>query len=377
MENTIAESATAESAIAWTLSTGTKQQRLSFSTLDLLHSCERLFQLERLLAGEREAESDHLLFGSAYGTGVASYLEHQDEDRALYEAWLAYWPELDSDKKSVWRCLQALIKSFSSLDNLLDEYELVSFQSRSATELSFRLNIDQDHYYVGYIDAVLQHKYSKQYVVFECKTTGLALYDLSPLYKHSGQALGYSIVLDKIVGEAQSSYGVLYFACQLGRGFSDITCHVMPFNKTLLDRLNWFIVLGLDVKHLQEMKSLQVYPRRHQSCLRFNRPCRHFGTCHMHSLDRPKVLEEDETAYQFIYELEDVIEDHLSRIAGEAAQPQEDFSVNDQTIQDSAFVLGEIVDLDTFQAPVVQAEAVASSKQKLSDILAARKRKGV
>lgn len=366
MENTIAESVT----VCY------KQQRLSFSTLDLLHSCERLFQLERLLAGEREAESDHLLFGSAYGIGVASYLEHQDQDRALYEAWLAYWPELDSDKKSVWRCMQALLRSFSKLDDLLDDYELVYLQDRPATEMSFRLNIDQDYYYVGYIDAVLRHRYTKQYVVFECKTTGLGLYDLSPLYKHSGQALGYSIVLDKIVGESQTSYGVLYFVCQLGRNFQDITCHVMPFDKTLLDRLNWFIVLGLDVKHLKEMQSLQVYPRRHQSCLKYNRPCRHFGTCHMHSLDRPKPIEVDETEYQFIYELEEVVQDHLERIASMPAQAAPVLTTKDYfIIPEEVFSDGDILDLDVYK-PVVPAATVAvSAKQKLADILAARKRK--
>jgi len=348
-------------------------QRLSFSTLDLLQSCERLYQLERLLEGERREESDHLVFGKAYGLGVAVYLETQDPDQALYQAYLAYVPMIDSEKKCVWRCMQALIKSFPALDNLLEEYELVSFQSRPACELSFRLDIDPDYYYVGYIDAVLKHRYTKQYVVFECKTTGLLLNDLSPLYKHSGQALGYSIVLDQIVGEDISSYGVLYFVCQLGKDFSTINVHVLPFNKTLLDRLNWFIVLGLDVQRLHQMHNLSVYPRRYTACLKYNRACRHFGTCHLHSLDRPKQEEPDEIEYQFIYQLDQVVESHLKRIAAMPAELQE--------IKEPVVQCEDMIDLDCIELMSLPASQPASQpitrplsgKEKLAALLAKKR----
>lgn len=297
------------------------KRRLSFSTMDLVHSCERKYQLEKLLAGSKRQESEHLSFGTAYGAGVARYLETQDQDQALWAAFLAYTPLVESEKKSLLRCMQAMLASFASLDNLLQEWELVYFQDKPATELSFRIDIDEEYYYVGYIDAVLRNRFTGVHCVFECKTTGLLLQDISPLYKHSGQALGYSVVLDKICGQNLSSYSVLYFACQLGKGFSDVTVHVMPFKKTLLDRLNWFIVLGLDVEHLHRMQGLSIYPRRYDACLRFNRPCRHFGTCHLHSFDQEAAPEEEDlTEYQFCYHLEELIADHLQRIQ---AAPQE------------------------------------------------------
>jgi hypothetical protein len=288
--------------------------RLSHSTLELIHSCERKFQIEKLLVNDGREESEHLVFGTAYGIGVATYLETQDHDLALFKAWMAYDPLIEYGNKTEASCLLALEASFSKLDDLLQDYELVYFQQRPATELSFRLEINPLMYFVGYIDAVIRNRWTGKYFIFECKHTGLGLSDLSPLYKHSGQALGYSIVLDRIVGEDQSAYGVLYFVCQLGRTFGDFTVHLLPFDKNLMDRLNWFITLGLDAKHVEELRGFKVYPRRGSSCLRFNKPCFHFGTCHMHTQDTPKLYEPDTIEYQFTYRLDELVANHLIRL---------------------------------------------------------------
>lgn len=295
-----------------------RKYRLSHSALELLHTCERKFQLDRLLVGSEREASEHLSFGHSVGAGIQSYLQHQDEDLALYEAWLAYWPIVETQKKDQARALLAMQSSFRYLDTILEEWELVSFEGKPTVEMSFRLDIDSKYYYVGYIDAVLKNRFTGQYVVLEIKHTGLLLLDVSPLYMHSGQAVGYSVVLDKIAGQAQASYGVLYVVLQLGKAYNEVKTHVLPFNKTLLDRLNWFITLGLDVKHLHEMEELGVYPKRGSSCLTFMRPCQHFGTCQLHSLDTPRVEEPDDTKYQFVYALEELVDDHLARVnAGE------------------------------------------------------------
>lgn len=359
-------------------------QRLSFSTLDLLHVCERKYQLEKLLVGAGREESEHLSFGTAYGAGIGKYLETQDMDEAIWALFLAYTPLLETDKKSLLRCIQALLASQSKLDTLLNEWELVYFDGKPAVELSFRIDIDEEFYYVGYIDAVLRNRYTGIHCVFECKTTGLLLQDLSPAYKHSGQALGYSVVLDKICGEDVSSYSVFYWVCQLGKEFSDIKIQTFVFKKTLLDRLNWFIVLGLDVRHMQTMAGLQVYPRRYTGCLRFNKPCRHFGTCHMHSLDTPKKEEPDLLEYQFVYTLEDLVEEHMRRING---LPPEALEVQDEGLQ--AVGTLDMIDLDEpidipWEPVAVKAPAPVSlpspppkpsGAARIAELVAARKAK--
>ena len=67
------------------------------------------------------------------------------------------------------------------------------------------------------------------------------------------------------------------------------------------------------------MKELGVYPKRYQACLSFNRPCIHFGTCHLHSFDKEKEIEPDEIEYQFCFNLDDLVASHLQRIGSLAS----------------------------------------------------------
>ena len=292
--------------------------RLSHSALDVLHVCERKFQLDRLLVSElsEREEWPSTVFGRAYGEGIASYMTHQDADLALYKTFMAYWPVLEEERKTQEICMSLVLSSIPHLDNLLMDWEVATFNGKPAIELSFRLNIDERFYFVGYIDLVLRNKWTGVHGIMEVKHTGLNIFDLSPLYQNSGQALGYSIVLDKIVGEAQSNYEVLYFAGQLGsgNGFSP-KIHTMIYPKNLQDRLNWFITLGMDVERLHLMLDNNVFPLRGASCLQYMKPCKHLGTCNLHGLDTYKEEIEDTIVYDFNYQLDEVIQDHLIRIS--------------------------------------------------------------
>lgn len=299
--------------------------RLSHSSLEVLQSCERKFQIEKLLVNlDDKEESVHFSFGHGFGAGIATYMVTQDKDQALFQGWMAYMPVVEDDKKNQATCVSALLASFPALDRLLQTYEVATFNGAPAVELSFRLDVNPSKYFVGHIDVVLKHRVTGRYYVMEVKSTGIQLLDLKPLYQHSGQALGYSIALDKIVGEKISDYGVLYFVIQLPSSNAKDGVPkpiVMEFKKTLLDRLNWFISLGLDVQHLEAMEELNIFPKRFSACLKYNRPCRHFGTCSMQSFDVPKVQEEDKIVYTFQYELDDLVSDHLERIAAAPVQP--------------------------------------------------------
>lgn len=289
--------------------------RLSHSSLKTLHECERKWQLEKLLVDPSvREENEHTIYGRAYGTGIATYMVTQDPDLALYQAWLAYWPELESDKKSMAMCMSALMSAFPHLDTLLMEYEVAVFNDKPAVELSFRLDISDEYYFVGYIDLVLKNRFTGVYSVWDAKSTGLSLHDLSPLYQNSGQVLGYSVALDRIVGETLSSYDVGFVVGQLDSRTLKVKTHTFTWSKTLLDRLKWFMTLGLDAAHLKSMAELGHYPMRDDSCLKFNRPCRYFGICNLHSSDIERVREEDTIVYDFHYNLNELVEDHLRRI---------------------------------------------------------------
>jgi hypothetical protein len=290
--------------------------RLSHSALDVLLTCERKFQLDRLLVGSQEKKDyPTTVLGKAYGAGVQSYMTYQDVDRAVYDTYMNYFPVLEDNQRTEEVAINLILASIPTLDNLLMDWEVATFNSKPAIELSFRLNIDSTFYFVGYIDLVLRNKWTKRSAIMEVKTTALKLHSLDALYQNSGQALGYSIVLDKIEGESQSEYDVLYLAAQLGsgNGFSP-SIKTLPYPKTLQDRLNWFITLGIDVNRLHFMLDNNIFPMRGGKCLQFMRPCPHLGVCNLHGLDEYKEQEEDLIEYDFTYELDEVIQNHLERM---------------------------------------------------------------
>lgn len=297
--------------------------RLSHSALDSFLTCERMFQLDRLLVGDYEKEDyPATVFGKAFGEGVSTYLLTQDPTASLYAAWKAYFPILEDDKRTEEILLNLLFATFPQLDNMLMDWEVAFFNGKPAVELSFRLNNlgtmgEHNIYFVGYVDVVLKNRWNGRYAILENKTTGIGLHDIDPMYKNSGQALGYSIVLDKIAGEEHAEYDVMYLVGQINTrsdsGKFSPKVHVKTYPKTLQHRLNWFISLGMDVARLEQMLELQVFPMRGKSCLQFMRPCKHFGTCSLQTLDQYRDIPEDTTDYQFVYSLPQLIESHIHR----------------------------------------------------------------
>lgn len=291
-------------------------KRLSHSTMELVKTCERKYQKLKLLnTVEQREDTVDTVFGKAFGDAVQCYFVTQSKEAAIMTCWMAYWPILQNTKKTQWRCLEALEAAFPVIDRMLETYEVAYFNGKPASELSFCLFTDSHYYFVGYIDLVLKHRITGKYIVLDAKTTGLELHDLSPIYKNSPQLIGYSIALDAIAGEDQSVYEVLYFVAKLGRASYEPTIEVFPYHKTLADRLHWFISLGMDIERLQRMEELNVYPMRGDACLKYNKPCMFFGTCDLNSFDEPLAPVLDEEHYDFYFNLDELIAEHVDRIA--------------------------------------------------------------
>jgi len=294
--------------------------RLSDSTLRLLYSCEKKFQLMRLCKTDREEreESPAAIRGKAFGVGVQTYLLTKDINKALFETWLAYWPiKEDRPYVSCARTLNNLVVLKPTLDKLLERYEVAIFNGKPAVELSFRLNKKGSKwFFVGYIDIVMFDKQEGIYIVFELKTTGYKLHDLEPVYKNQSQALAYSIVIDKVAGEAQSKYGVVYLVIR-DKGKDPVPdIYVFHFSKTLTDRLKWFVSYGLDVQKLEQLEELDLWPMRGNSCVSFNRPCPLYGNCQLESLTQERrPIPEEEVEYDFVYDLDEIVQDHLERVS--------------------------------------------------------------
>lgn len=294
------------------------QIRLSHSALEILNSCEQKFEIERFFIGSKAEETNpDFIFGKAYGAGFQEYLVTKDIDKAIWKIFLSFDPWVEKDSKQFWKIIHALVVNTDKIDKFLEENELVYFHGAAAIELGIRILIDDTFYYVGFIDAVVKNRLTGKYGVIECKSTASHLYEIEPMYRHSGQGIGYSIGLDTIVGAELADYDIIYPVLQYpSRLAAEPIIHFLRFEKNLLDRLQWFITLQLDVDRIKTMFQLNHFPKRVSACLAFNRVCPHYGTCHLLSIRQYKKEEPDphEKKYSFTFSLQNIIEDHLRRV---------------------------------------------------------------
>lgn len=314
-------------------------KQLSYSSVLTLHSCPRKFQLYRSsVAGKENSPSQNLTFafGHMVGTGIQDILMEKSFDETLLAAFLA-WPidileENEKQHKSFWVGVGAL-RRFHAMRVMgrLKDYELVTYEGKPAIELSFAIHLPDGFVYRGFVDAVLRHKHTGKVLVLENKTTGSK--NVAPaMYKNSFQAIGYSIVLDKIFPGC-SSYEVLYLIYQTwAEEFLE-----MPFTKNYTQRARWLAELAMIPEIVGMYSNMGVFPMHGESCFNYFSDCEYFGTCSMTDKYLIPKLPDDfqEKAekelvekYQIHVSLEELIEAQLSK----ADMPQESEPDAPQTV---------------------------------------------
>lgn len=260
---------------------------LSYSTLLTAHSCPRRMLLEKVVAHEQSEEvcdNPDFLFGHAVGAGIQSYLIHGDREVALLDCFLAWNGSLDTEKekskKSIWYALQAVEKFITIRDAIFPGWIVPVLKGKPAVELAFKLDLENGYYYLGHIDVILFHPENNVYMVLELKTSSFTSID-EAVYKNSSQALGYSIILDKLVGkEATTSYTVFYLVYKTGgQEFVEL-----PFLKTRTQRASFIKETLMDCVVMEFYKEQNYYPMRGESCYSFFRQCEFFGVCQLKSL---------------------------------------------------------------------------------------------
>lgn len=297
-------------------------KQLSHSSRTLLHKCPRKFQLYRL--NSKESDNDDVeqgitfSYGTAVGVGLQSTLEGKTEDQILFDTFLA-WNQADlleenqRQQKSIWTAIFA-VQRFIAMRNTgyLEDYELVYWKGKPAVELSFRVHLPDGYTYRGYIDAVLRHKETGVVLVLEAKTSSGK--PNSAQYKNSGQALGYSVVLDKIFPNL-SSYYVLYLVYGTReKGYTEF-----HFEKSLLLRALWLQELFLDKIHIDTYEEYSTYPMHGESCYDFFRECPYLGLCTLPTERLVKPLTQgalnkiEEEEYDFELDFFDLVEAQLEK----------------------------------------------------------------
>lgn len=278
---------------------------ISNSILDGLHACARYHVLEKIganskaAAGIEEVPNIDFVFGHAVGAGVQTLLAFDGNlEFALYATFISWRHKFElghedynlKKKKTIERAVIAVeMFSYWWKENF-DEWEIYRLPAtascpdgRPAIELSFCIDLGKTKYF-GHIDIILRNKRTGRIAIGENKTTGFH----SPhpaLYQNSGQAIGYSLVLDKIVGEL-ADYDVMYYAYS-AKGEE---WHHFPFAKTTAMKLEWIQDRLLDSGHLEQYYQLGHFPKNGASCFRYMRPCPYFGDCDLVSKEKMEEL---------------------------------------------------------------------------------------
>lgn len=299
---------------------------ISHSSRTSLHKCPRKYQLYRLssdqVALEDEAQMKQgvtFAYGSAVGVGVQSSLEEKSEEQIVMDTFLEWDVDLldanPKQKKSFWLALFA-VQRFCLLreQGFLDEYELVIYKGKPAVELSFQVILPNGYRYRGFVDGVLRHKVTGAVLVLENKTSsGTAN---SAMFKNSGQALGYAVVLD-ILFPKLSSYEVLYMVYET-RSSEYVE---LPFTKSLLQRALWLQELLIDTQLIDLYHSYDTFPMHGESCYDFFRDCEYLGLCTLSTdkITKPLTqavldkIEKDKESYDFTVDFFELVQSQIEK----------------------------------------------------------------
>lgn len=309
---------------------------ISYSSTGVLTSCPKKFMLYKVApdgAPPRD-ESPALSQGKAVGVGYAYWLETGDIDLAMLETWRAYYPPLEDNVRSITKA-KVIVQKLAQHD--MNGWKLAILNGKPAVETSFCIKladevlddngsiISPSIYFIGFLDAILQHEYTKQLLPLELKTTTLTA-NIKENFMNSAQGNGYGLILDKIReqrGEKVGlNYDIQYLVAQCHKAKADqYNPTILPykFTKTIIDRLEWLIDLKLNQQRIQSYMDMGMFPRNGSSCLSWNKLCAFSGICnltnqspYLWNQNRP----EDLATFDFSYDISELIADAI-KLTGE------------------------------------------------------------
>lgn len=296
----------------------------SYSQLEVLYRCPRKFQLQKERAafnpGHSQGQNVDFAFGHAVGAGIQHYLMTKNLPQSWLNAmlaWSADWEaEIPKKKKNLWGALIAVEKFVHVWADSLDEWELVIMPNgKPAIEVSISMHCNDGYKHYMHIDIVMRNKRTGKVAVWDAKTTGFQDAEES-LYANSGQALGYAVALQNILGEEVFDYEVYY----LVYSSTDREWTLLPFAKNFLESAEFVKDLVVTQDMITNYDEMQFYPKRGQSCYDYFRRCEFFGECNLTADERLPLLADDAEAEQtdYVISLQSVIDTLKARRAGKA-----------------------------------------------------------
>lgn len=273
--------------------------KVSYSSLNLLDTCERKFEFNKLYP-RRARDPDQFAadVGTCLHKGYQDYLIHQNADSAIWQMMLHY-PYLDefgqrNDDRSLEACVSTLEEM--TFDAKMDEYELMTIVRPDgvvvpAIEVPFEIRLKgidlpdgRGIAFTGFMDAAMRHKGTGLVRTLDIKTHRRTREDATPKYKFDSQQIPYGIVLEHVQGNPVEEFEVLYLDT-----FVDLVTprvQLYPFLKDSTDIQEWLINTVLKSQRIQRAMEMDYFPRTDGGCLNWNRPCYFLDICSIRDRDQ-------------------------------------------------------------------------------------------
>jgi len=311
---------------------------VSYSSLGLLSACPRKFSLYKVYPDGvyKRDESPALSQGKAVGLGYARWLECilnpsciNPLEEALLETWRGYYPPLEDNVRSMTKAAVIVQKLAEATEDSMYGWQLAKINGKPCVETSFCIRLTKPTattpatYFVGFLDAILEHVDTYALLPLELKTSSLTAH-LRENFLNSTQGNGYGIILDtvrKLRGEPVGiNYDIQYLVAQVHRTKAEAynpTIHSFTFTKTILDRLEWLMDLKMSQQRLQAYIDVHMFPRNGSNCLSWNRLCAYSGICNLTSIQEPRWEQladapPDIVEYDFYFDLQELITDAVA-----------------------------------------------------------------
>lgn len=267
--------------------------RISNSSLNLFHSCERKLEFRKFYQNATRDSSVPGEVGHALHQGTQHFLQHRDRDAAMFQMMLGYpmtMAEKYSEKMRTLEACYATQEAIFEYDKLYD-YQLSQVVAndgvtRFAVEVPFEITFKNfllldkiPVSYIGFIDLLLYWIGEQAHIVCDIKThRNDQLKDRTAVYMFDPQCLPYAIVLEKMLGMPIENLTIKYLDVFVDIREPKVSMYTFHKSREMIE--DWARRMYIDLKQLDMYLRMGWFPRRHTACVNFQKNvCKFFAAC--------------------------------------------------------------------------------------------------
>lgn len=304
---------------------------LSYSSWSTLRGCARRYQLLKRFKHPKYAWENGLpaVGGSAVHSYIQSRCIGESHEKASYEFFKSFNFEveaMDSDYNRKFRamedCYASAINAYEKLQITPDEVAKITVgdEDRFCIEVAFNIIIsspkfENDYHFRGFIDIVKFQSFGSVYSVGDFKTQRSTqeadeTVDLSHVYRYDDQLIPYGLVIAALEQHKRGDFStdgtqliekIPNFKTHFYSIYIDVVNSFLKeytFNRTKDDVKGWLQKLIIDISAIESYHTQEVWPRTHNGCSFFFKPCRFFKNCEVedHEIMQDLLLNNHEPA---------------------------------------------------------------------------------